>query len=154
MASRGERIVPIVEPIVAALGYTLYAVAIEPALSRVVLRIYIDRPEGVNITDCQQVSRQVSAVLDVENIMPGAYVLEVSSPGLDRPLLEPQHFAASAGKKAKFRVRESVGSKRSYVGILQGLDGSDVLVLVDDEILRFPLATIEKAHLIPELFKR
>src|SRR3954463_16271199 len=104
-----------------------------------VLRVQIDRPgsgataeESVSVEDCAHVSRDLSAVLDVEDVVPAAYTLEVSSPGLDRPLRHAADYSRFAGRRAKLVVREAVDGQKFWKGILGGVDGRDVLIDGDD----------------------
>lgn len=114
-----------------------------------VLRIFIDKPEGVSHADCEAVSLKVSAVLDEENIIPGdSYQLEVSSPGVERKLLRPEHFTRFTGKKARLSLREPVENQRRWEGVLAGYeDGCVVLETGADKAIRVRMEQIEKANL-------
>lgn len=114
-----------------------------------VLRVYIDRPEGILIDDCEAVSRQVSGILDVEDPISGEYTLEVSSPGMDRPLFTLEQFAKHAGEQVKIRLRSPYEGRRNYQGILRGVEEQDVVVLVDDHEYLLPIDSIDKANIIP-----
>lgn len=113
------------------------------------LRVYIDRPEGILIDDCEAVSRQVSGILDVEDPISGEYTLEVSSPGMDRPLFTLEQFAKHAGEQVKIRLRSPHEGRRNYQGILRGVEEQDVVVLVDDHEYLLPIDSIDKANIIP-----
>lgn len=136
---------------VAALGYELVGVEHVPQGRHSMLRLYIDRDDGVTVDDCERVSRQVSALLDVEDPIPGEYVLEVSSPGLHRPLLNAEHFQRFAGHPVRLRLTQPMEGRRRFSGLLQGLRGDQVLLLVDGVEVALPLAKIDKANLVPEL---
>jgi ribosome maturation factor RimP len=114
-----------------------------------VLRIFIDRPQGVSHADCEFISQQVGTILDVEDVIPGdSYTLEVSSPGLERKLLKEKDFARFVGQKAKVVLREPVENKRSWEGKLAGIsEGIVALEPSDGRVIRFPLTQVEKANL-------
>lgn len=137
------------EPGIRALGYELVEVEFAAAGGQNVLRVYIDHPNGITVDDCATVSRQVSALLDVEDPIPEAYVLEVSSPGLDRPLVKREDFERYAGETVKVRMLEAVLGRKNFKGMLVGVEGEAVLVDVDQERYRLPIARIERARLVP-----
>ena len=120
-----------------------------------VVRVFIDRPgpaatpeESVSIEDCEQVNREMSTILDVEDPLPFAYTLEVSSPGLDRPLRPPADYERFAGRLAKIVVREAVDNQKAFEGRLRGVDGSDVLLEASNgRMHRLPLALITRGRL-------
>ena len=114
-----------------------------------VLRIFIDRPEGVSHGDCEFVSQKVGAVLDERDIVPGEnYTLEVSSPGVERKLTKPGDFDRFVGKKVKIVMREAVEAQNHWEGVLRGLEGEEVLVEPQEgRIIRIPLAAIKRANL-------
>ena len=137
--------------VVEAMGYELVTVEFQPHRQRSLLRIAIDQEAGVNLEDCQRVSHQVSGVLEVEDWTDGPYTLEVSSPGLDRPLLEAQHYTRFAGAAVRIRLREPLEGRRTLTGHLLGMQDGDVVVR--DETgreWRTSLERIEKARLVPE----
>lgn len=139
------------EPGVRALGFELVEVEYKGAGGgQNVLRVYIDSPKGITVDDCARVSRQVSALLDVEDPIAEAYVLEVSSPGLDRPLTRREDFARYAGETVKVRMSEAVLGRRNFKGTLVGLEGDAVVVVVDNERFSLPIARIERARLVPQ----
>ena len=140
----------IVEPAVAALGYELVGIEYLAQGRHSLLRVYIDSESGITVDDCEQASRQISAVLDVEDPIKGQYTLEVSSPGLERPLFKPEHYERFKGNQVQLRLRVPVEGRRKFRGELQGVRGDDVVVVVDGEELTFPLQDIEKANLKAE----
>ncbi len=146
-----ERISKLVEPTVTSLGYELVGVERFPKGKESLLRIYIDSPTGVTVNDCERVSRQISALLDVEEPMAPAYTLEISSPGLDRPLFTKDHFARFVGKEASVTLRMSLRGRHRFKGVLRGVRDHYVVILVEDEEFELPLEDIKKARLIPEL---
>ncbi len=138
-------------PIVTALGYELVGVEnIMRGKDTELLRVYIDSPDGITLSDCGQVSYQISGVLDVQNLIPGHYSLEVSSPGLDRPLFTPDHFKRFIGHQVKVRLTEPLDGQRNFTGILQRVPNGNVVVVVDGTEYSLPYEKIEKAHLVPE----
>ena len=137
-------------PTVRDLGYELLGVEYLPQGRHSVLRLYIDRPEGITIDDCECVSREVSAVLDVEDPIRGEYHLEVSSPGTDRPLFRPEHYRRFRGQRCKLRLSEPVEGRRNYRGVIQDANDEYVSLEVDGETVSLPFGLVEKANLVPE----
>lgn len=146
-----QRLERILAAVVDTMGYELVGVEFHPYRSHSLLRIYIDSESGITVDDCQRVSHQVSGVLDVEDPIIGQYTLEVSSPGLDRPLFAPEHFERFAGSEVRIQLRELLDGRRKLIGRLLGMRDGDV-ALVDSEARewRIPLEQIEKARLVPE----
>lgn len=138
------------EPSVTALGYDFVAVELTGDGSQTIIRIYIDLPGGITVSDCEKVSRQVSAVLDVEDPIPGEYTLEVSSPGMDRPLVKREDFERFTGEEVKIHTAEAVLGRRNFTGRLQGVEENLVLVEMDKEIYDIDLNNIERARLVPK----
>lgn len=117
-----------------------------------VLRIYIDNEQGITLTDCTKVSHQVSAMLDVEDPIQGKYHLEVSSPGLDRPLFSVAQYKKFIGSRIKVRMYNPLNNQRNFVGILQQVDETNhIHLLTDTEKVILPFSGIEKARVIPDL---
>ena len=138
--------------VVETLGYELVGMEFHPRRAGSLLRVYIDGENGIGLADCQRASHQISGVLDVEDPITERYTLEVSSPGLDRPLCEPRHFVRFAGSQVRIQLRELLDGRRNLLGRLLGMQADDV-VIVDSEgrEWRVPLERIEKARLVPEL---
>jgi ribosome maturation factor RimP len=145
-----EKLHGIVEPIVSSMGYELVGIEFQRQPRNSLLRVYIDQEDGITLDDCQAVSYQLSGVLDVEDPIPGHYSLEVSSPGMDRPLFRKEHFERFAGNKVRIRLGIPQDGRRNFTGVLQGVKDNDVLILVDGDEIRLPLDTIEQARLVPE----
>ncbi len=141
----------LLQPVVEGLGYELVGVEYHPQGRHSLLRVYIDQPEGIGIEDCERVSRQISAVLDVEDPIRGQYTLEVSSPGLDRPLFEPAHFERFAGHEVKLRLLSPLEGRRRLSGRLAGVEDGCVVVEGDGESWRIPFDMIERANLVPDV---
>ena len=152
MAVDLERIRQITERVVTSEGLTLFDLELKGSRSNQLLRVYIDKREGVSHADCQLVSEQLSAILDVEDPIPGSYVLEVSSPGLNRQLVKPSDFTYFAGRRARLVLREPVGTQRVVEGTLAGFeDGRVRMDLEDAGRSEFELSNISKAKLVVEL---
>ncbi|GIU78971.1 MAG: ribosome maturation factor RimP [Bryobacteraceae bacterium] len=130
-------------------GLSVWDVELAGSGRRRVLRIYIDKPGGVTLDDCERISQQVGAVLDAEDVVPGdSYQLEVSSPGVERRLSRPHHFELCRGQKVRLQLREPVEGQRRWEGVLQGLEeGRVVLETGSGKIIRFGMEIIEKANL-------
>jgi ribosome maturation factor RimP len=116
-----------------------------------VVRIYIDHPDGINVDDCAKVSRQVSSVFDVEDPIMGEYTLEVSSPGMDRPLFRLEQYQQYIGEQVKIRLRSPFDGRRNFTGQLTAIEGDDVVVTVEDNEYLLPFELIDKASIIPAL---
>ena len=137
-----------VEPAVSGLGYEL--VDVQASNGGRLLRLFIDKPGGVGLQDCAAVSRQLSRVFEVEGI--DYERLEVSSPGLDRPLRKGADFARFAGHRAEVRMRTpDATGRRRFVGVLRGADGQRVQMELDGQTVALDLADLDRAKLIPEL---
>lgn len=137
------------EPVVKAQGCELWGVQWLTGQGQPLLRVMIERDSGIDVDDCEAVSRQLSAVLDVENTIPDSYTLEVSSPGLDRPLLARAHYLASTGQQIEVRLKAPFEQKRRYQGLLQRVEGDDAVLVCEGHEYFFPLETIEKARVVP-----
>ncbi len=149
-----EQVRRLVEPVLARDGYDLVEVEWGREGPRWTLRLYIERPGGVNIDDCQAVSRTVEPILDAEDVIEPAYDLEVSSPGVERPLRKPADFARFAGLRAHVRTYGPIentapGSPRrkNWTGVLEGFRDGAVEIDVDGVVHRIPHDQIAKAHL-------
>jgi len=145
-----ERIRSIVEPSVADEGCELVAVEVAGSTQGQTLRLFVDRPGGVTIEECAAISRAVSPVLDVEEPLSGAYRLEVSSPGIDRPVERAEDFARFIGFRAKIRLLPGA-ERRRYTGTLQGIDGETVHIDVDGETFALSLPEIDRVRLVLDL---
>ena len=148
MATIREKLHALIAPVAEGLGYELVGIEYLPQGKHSLLRIYIDQEEGITLDDCEQVSRQVSAVLDVEDPVSGQYNLEISSPGLERPLFVEEHYTRFAGNRVFVRTSFPLDGRRKFEGTLKGVDGEDVVVEIEEETFRIPLVQIDKAHLI------
>lgn len=137
-----------------SLGYELVGAELLPRGRKKLLRLYIDSTKGVTVDDCSQVSYQVSAMLDVSDPIPGSYTLEVSSPGIDRPLFELEQYKKYIGKKVKIKLRLLINQRRQYTGILQRVDEGNIHLVVEgfEQEVIVPFSEIEKANLIGDLY--
>jgi ribosome maturation factor RimP len=152
MAVDLDKIRAIAERVVTSEGLTLVDVELKGGRVNSLLRICIDKPEGVSHADCQLVSEQLGTILDVEDPFPASYVLEVSSPGLDRKLVKPSDFVHFAGRRARLVLREAVGQEKVFEGRLAGFaDGRVRLDLGERGVADFELANISKARLVLEV---
>jgi ribosome maturation factor RimP len=146
-----EKIEAIAERVAAGEGLTLIDVELKGGRSNPLLRVYIDKPGGVSHGDCALVSEQMSAILDVEDPFLGSYVLEVSSPGLDRKLVKPREYRYFTGRRARIVLREPLEEQKVFEGRLVGFDEGRVKLGLDDEkVAEFELSNISKARLLPE----
>ena len=145
----GEELQKLLIPTIEGLGYELMDLEARLSGGSGVLRIYIDKPEGIGVEDCEKVSLAVSALLDVEDPVPGHYDLEVSSPGLDRKLTKPEHFQRFEGKVIKVQMRFPIEGRRRFRGPLVSSNEENIVVEVDGESHSLPLATIDTARLVP-----
>jgi ribosome maturation factor RimP len=111
-----------------------------------VLRVYLDKTGGPTVDDLGRVSRQLSELLDGQEVVSGAYTLEVSSPGINRPLKRPEHFARFIGKRVRIRTRDLIGGRRSFLGILQDVAGESITVAQEGTRYDIPFSAIEKSN--------
>jgi ribosome maturation factor RimP len=148
-----EKVRRIAAPLAAQEGMELIDVEFGGGGGRQILRIYIDRqPGGVSLDDCTSISRAVSAALDVEDPLEGSYDLEVSSPGLDRPLRTPEHFQKYAGEKVRvktFGPLPECENRKTFVGILRGYENDTVVVDVDGKVFHVPHSQVSRANVEP-----
>jgi len=144
-----DALIRLLEPTIERLGYELADLELKQGGRDGLLRVYIDKDGGVDIDDCETVSRQVSAILDVEDPLPGHYTLEVSSPGLDRTLTKPAHFRRYTGQDVRVKLRFPLDGRRNFRGALMSADEEHIEVVVDGQSYSLPLATIETARLVP-----
>jgi ribosome maturation factor RimP len=144
-----ERLIALTEPLLGQLGYELVDLEYAPGRSHAVLRVFIDRPEGVGLDDCERASHELSALLDVEDPVPVGYTLEVSSPGLDRVLRTPEHFQRFVGERVWLELRIARDGRRRYTGRLEALTDDGIELSVDGATVRVPFSEISRARLAP-----
>jgi ribosome maturation factor RimP len=151
MSQSNHELEALMAPAVEALGLELLGIEYAPSSHRSVLRLYIDA-EGRHVTleDCESVSREVSALLDVDDPIQGNYVLEVSSPGFDRPLFKPSHFKRFLGQQAKIALSLPQDGRRRFSCVLRAVDSDAVLVEQEGREFRLAFGNISKARLVPD----
>jgi ribosome maturation factor RimP len=136
-------------PTVEALGLELWGIEYFSRGKGSLLRIYIDGPNGVNVDDCERVSKQISGLLDVEEPIQSQYTLEVSSPGFDRPLFKAAHYRRFIGAMVDVRLNFPFEGRRRFVGQLTAFENDEVVVHVDDTEYLLPLENVQRARLVP-----
>jgi ribosome maturation factor RimP len=146
----GDELQKLLEPTVERLGCELTDLVVRLSGKGGLLQLTIDKPDGIDIDDCEKVSNAVSALLDVEDPVPGEYNLEVSSPGLDRKLTKVEHFQRFEGETLKVTMRFPMDGRRRFRGTLVSSDDENIVVEVDGEPYSLPLATIDTARLVPD----
>jgi len=149
MASKQEILHKMIEPVVVSLGCELWGMEYLTQGRYTTLRIFIDGPNGVSLEDCEKVSRQVSAVMDVEDPIDGEYTLEVSSPGMDRPLYTAAHYARYLGETVNVRLRMARDGRRRFKGNIVKVENEDVTINVDGNDVLLPVDAIDKANIVP-----
>ncbi|MBP2674133.1 MAG: hypothetical protein H6Q84_973 [Deltaproteobacteria bacterium] len=142
-----EKIEAIAGEVARDLSLSLFDVEIAREGPRTILRVFIDRDGGVPLSEIQAFSRRFGAVLDVEDPVEGTYLLEVSSPGLNRRLRRPEHFALSVGKRIRVTLPELREGRRHFVGTLAGCDPEGIVLRTEDAEVRIPYGEIRKANL-------
>jgi ribosome maturation factor RimP len=149
MASKQELLTQLIIPVVESLNCELWGLDYLTQGRYTTLRIYIDGPEGVSLEDCEKVSRQVSAVMDVEDPIDGEYTLEVSSPGLDRPLFTEAHYARYVGETVSLRLRIAQAGRRRFKGVVEKVEAGQLQLLVDGQSVSIAVDAIDKGNLEP-----
>jgi len=145
-----ERLTQLLEPLVESLGYELLLLEFSPQGRSALLRLYLDASDGVTLGDCESVSREVAALMDVEDPIKVPYQLEVSSPGMDRPLTKPMHFERFAGSKARVELEVPQNGQRRFVGVIAGINGEAVRLVVQQGEVQLPFSAISRARLVPD----
>ena len=142
------------KPVVIELGFEFVGCELHAYSKNKLFRIYIDSEAGISVEDCATVSRAVSAMLDVEDPIAGDYRLEVSSPGLDRPLLEAQHFERFIGERVKLRLREKLDGQKNFIGVIKKVAGTMITVEFENSAgksseVEFEFDELSRANLAP-----
>jgi ribosome maturation factor RimP len=146
-----EELTALLAPTIADLGLELVGIEFSPNSGSSLLRVYIDEQErGVTIDDCERASREISALLDVNDPVAGRYTLEVSSPGLERPLFTPEHFARFVGEQAKVNVNLPLDGRRRFRGAIRSVEGDRITLDQDGVPIVIVHANIAKARLVPD----
>lgn len=144
-----DELAKLLEPTVEGLGYELTDLEAKIGSQNGLLRLFIDKEDGISLEDCEKVSSAVSALLDVEDPLPGQYNLEVSSPGSDRTLTKLAHFKRFTGESVKVQMRFPIEGRRRFRGKLLSADDENIVVEVDGESHTLRMATIDTARLAP-----
>jgi ribosome maturation factor RimP len=142
-----ERLIALIEPVLARLGYELVELEYAAGRSQAVVRIFIDTAAGVTVDDCERVSREVAALLDVDDPIPTAYSLEVSSPGFDRVLRTPAHFERFVASRVFVELKVPRAGRRRYTGMLQAVSATGIELEVDKQKVEVSFDEIAKARL-------
>jgi ribosome maturation factor RimP len=147
-----DTLTALLQPVVAGLGYDLWELEFLPGRGTALLRIYLDTEahEGITVEDCERASRAVSEVLDATDPIPGNYTLEVSSPGMERPLRQARHFGPFVGQEVFVEMVHPCEERRRFKGRLVAAGDDTIEVAVDGRTFRLPIAGIRKAHLAPD----
>jgi ribosome maturation factor RimP len=151
MHAQNQALYALLDPVVADLGYELWGVEQVSAPGRTLLRIYIDSPAGISVDDCARVSRRVAGVLDVEDPIRGPYDLEVSSPGLDRPLFTLAQCERYVGRQVRLRLRAKLRGQRRIAGIIERVSGDSLELAAGADRYVVPADMIEQLRLVPEV---
>ena len=151
MYKQNQVLVDLLGPLIRAMGYEMLGIEQLAQGRHSIIRIYIDGAAGITLSDCERVSVQATGVLDVEDPVRGSYNLEVSSPGLDRPLFTLEHFQRHLGSEARVQLRSKLEGRRKLSGRIEAVDAETVVIRVEDMDYRVPAELIEKARLVPEV---
>ena len=146
-----DTLAALLTPLIEGLGYELWELEYSPGRGNGFLRLYLDAEAGITLEDCERVSRAVSELLDAEDPIPGQYTLEVSSPGLERPLRTAGQFGRFVGETVFVETVQAVEGRRRFKGALTAADAATIEVDVDGRRWALPLAGIRKAHLAPDV---
>lgn len=143
-----EQLDQLITSVVEGLNFQLWGYEYRPQSESALLRIFIENEGGVSIDNCTQVSRQIGAALDVEDLIPVAYILEVSSPGIDRVLFSQDQYEAYIGENLKVRTRTPIEGRRNFRGSLELVNDTHITVQVDNESFEIPFDVIDRARLV------
>ncbi len=149
LATLEQKLNQMISPTIESLGFELVGIETFRAGRFLTVRIYLDKEGGISIDDCSSASRQISAILDVEDPISDKYNLEVSSPGLDRPLFTIEHFKRFIDKKVSIHLRIAINNRRKYTGIIKAVENDTILLDVDGIEQKFIFGNIQKANLVP-----
>jgi ribosome maturation factor RimP len=143
-----KKVTQLVEPVLDEMGFELVDIEYLSEHGRWVLRVYADKQGGITLDDCARVSRQIGDLIDIKDIIPHGYVLEVSSPGLNRPLKKENDFVRAVGKKIKVKMIVPVKGRRRFTGHLRKFEESTVYIEVDNNLFALPSQDVEKANIV------
>ena len=139
-----------IEPTVAGLGYELLGIERGRANGEQLLRLYIDQAAGITVDDCERVSRQVTDLIDAEQLISGDYTLEVSSPGIDRPLFTLDQHQRYIGQQVLVRLRTPLDGRRRLQGVLRAVAPAALVIEVDDATIEVPYREVDRSKLVPD----
>lgn len=140
------------EPVIQSMGYQLVGIEFQGSTQHGTLRVYIDHENGIGVDDCVAISHQISGILDVEEPIQQAYDLEVSSPGINRPLFKAQDYEQFIGHSAKIKMAVALDGRKNFKGVLQGVtDSKTVQIMIDNESYELPISDIATANLVDEI---
>ena len=148
--AKDSQLIELLRPVVEAMGVMFWGLEFSASGRHTLLRIFIDHADGISVDQCAEVSRQLSAVLDVEDPIPQEYTLEVSSPGLDRPLFTLEQYLQYTNHLVELKLRLPFEGRRKFKGQLIGVEQEDIVLYVDNHEYLLPLELIEKAHVVPQ----
>jgi len=148
LAKFEQKLTEMLRPAVEETGKELLGIEFLSAGNHSVLRLFIEHENGINVDDCAEVSRQVSAILDVEDPISTEYSLEVSSPGVDRPLFELDHFQAVIGETVNVKLSMPLNGRRKFKGKLEAIENDVLIVTVDGEDYELVMSNVDKANLV------
>ncbi len=140
----------LLQPVIEAMGYELVGIEYRSGSRSALLRLYVDREGGITVDDCARVSHQVSGVLDVEDPVHGQYTLEVSSPGLDRPLFNLEQFRPYIGSSVRLLLREALQGRRRFKGTIKAVQENSVVLITEEGEEVIAESLIDKANLVPD----
>lgn len=145
-----QKIEALLKPTIESMGFDLWGIEYMPAGRHTLLRVYVDKEGGITVDECADVSRQVGAIMDVDDPISSEYRLEISSPGMDRLLFRPEQYARYKGKTVQVRTAVSVLGRRKLKGPMVDVSDTMVVIEVDGELFEVPYDIIEKANLVAE----
>jgi ribosome maturation factor RimP len=148
MVNLAARARDLIGEVVEGEGFELVHVEYLPQGSSPILRVYVDRPGGITISDCAELSRRIGVLLDVEDFIPTHYLLEVSSPGIERPLFTERDYRRHQGQEIRLTTVEKVENRRNFTGVIQDLRDQVLWLTCGDQTYLIPLASIQRAHLV------
>lgn len=147
-SSTEKSVFDLVAPIAGSLGCELVDVELTTDEGQRILRVSIAKPDGVTVEDCSRVSGAIEDVIEVKGCVPGRYHLEVSSPGLDRPLRSKAHFESVLGKVVRVATKNPINGRQNFKGVLHAVSGNDLGIVIDNQTHQVPLDLVKKARLV------
>lgn len=146
-----KKITQAIKPLIESEGFELIGVEIIQSGRKLLVRVYVDKPGGIIIDECARLSRRIGALFDAEGVIESQYLLEVSSPGLNRPLFNKEQIKAQLGNEISVQVKVPIEGRKNFKGMLQKIEGEAVCLLVDGKETVLPFDSIIKARLVPKI---